>query len=60
VVKHDPQSGLSAMEQITGFPAAAVALAVLEGKVPPGTHAQEKVIPFAWMKEQVGKFGIRI
>jgi lysine 6-dehydrogenase len=60
VVKQDPKSGLSAMEQITGFSAAAVTLAVIEGNVPPGAHAQEKVIPFAWMKKQLGKFGITL
>jgi len=60
VVKPDLKSGLSAMEQITGFPAAAVALAILQGKVPPGAHAQETVIPFVWMKDQLGKFGIKL
>lgn len=60
VVKHDTKSGLSAMGQSTGFPAAAIALAVLKGLVPPGAHPQETVIPFAWMKEQLGYFGIRL
>jgi lysine 6-dehydrogenase len=59
-VKQSAQSGLSAMEQVTGFPAAAVALAVLQGKVPPGAHAQETVIPYAFMKAQLTKFGIEI
>jgi lysine 6-dehydrogenase len=60
VVKHDPKSGLSAIEQLTGFSAAAVALAVYLGKIPPGAHAQETIIPFAWMCEQLEKFGITL
>ena len=60
VVKQDPKSGLSAIEQLTGFSAAAVALAIYLGKVPPGAHAQETIIPFVWMKEQLGKFGIAL
>lgn len=58
VVKQDDSRGLTGMGQMTAFPAAAVALAILKGIVPPGAHPQEKVIPFAWMKEQLGKFGI--
>ncbi|HEY3295460.1 MAG TPA: saccharopine dehydrogenase C-terminal domain-containing protein [bacterium] len=60
VVKPDASSGLSAMEQVTGFPAAAVTLAILQGKVAPGSHAQETVIPFGWMKEQLGYYGITL
>lgn len=60
VVKQDEKSGLSAMEQVTGFPAAAVALAIFQGKVAPGAHPQEKVIPYAFMQEQLAKFGIKI
>ena len=60
VVKQDEKTGLSAMEQVTGFPAAAVALAIFLGKVEPGAHPQEKVISYAWMQDQLGKFGIRI
>jgi hypothetical protein len=60
VVKQNPKTGLSAIEQLTGFSAAAVALAVYLGKVPPGAHAQETIIPFAWMQEQLGKFGITL
>ena len=48
------------MGQMTAFPAAAVALAILKGQVEPGAHCQEKVIPYAWMKDQLGKFGIGI
>lgn len=58
VVRQDEQHGISAMGQMTAFPAAAVTLAILQGKVPPGAHPQETVIPFSWMKEQLGKFGI--
>jgi lysine 6-dehydrogenase len=60
VVKHDSNSGLSAMEQVTGFPAAAVALAVLRGRVAAGAYAPETVIPFTWLKEQMGYFGITL
>lgn len=60
VVKQDERTGLSAVEQLTGFPAAAVTLAVYEGKVKPGAHAQEKVISYSYMREQLGKFDIRI
>ena len=60
VVKQNPKTGLSAIEQLTGFSAAAVALAVYLGKVPPGAHAQETIIPFTWMQEQLGKFGITL
>lgn len=60
VVRQDDTRGLSAMGQLTAFPAAAIALAIHRGKVPPGAHPQETVIPFAWMKEQLGKFGIVI
>jgi lysine 6-dehydrogenase len=60
VLKHDPKWNLSAMEQLTGFPAAAVTLAVYKGLIPPGAHAQEMVISYLWMKEQLGKFGITI
>jgi len=58
VVRQDEQRGISAMGQLTAFPAAAIALAVYEGRVKPGAHTQETVIPFSWMKEQLGKFGI--
>lgn len=57
-VRHDAARGISAMGQMTAFPAAAIALAILQNKVEPGAHPQEKVIPFAWMKEQLGLFGI--
>jgi lysine 6-dehydrogenase len=60
VVKQDDARGISAMGQMTAFPAAAVALAILKGQVPPGAHPQETVISFAWMKEQLGKFGIAL
>jgi lysine 6-dehydrogenase len=60
VVKQNPKTTLSAIEQLTGFSAAAVALAIYLGKVPPGVHAQETIIPFAWMSEQLQKFGITL
>lgn len=60
VVKQDPKTGFSGMEQVTAFPAATVALAVYQGKVAPGAHPQELVIPFPWMKAQLGKFGITL
>jgi lysine 6-dehydrogenase len=60
VVKQNPHTALSAIEQLTGFSAGAVALAIYQGKVPPGAHAQEKIIPFAWMSEQLQKFGITL
>jgi lysine 6-dehydrogenase len=60
VVRQDSAKGLSAMGQLTAFPCAAIALAILKGTVPPGAHPQETVIPFAWMKEQLGLFGIRL
>ncbi|MBI5059982.1 saccharopine dehydrogenase NADP-binding domain-containing protein [candidate division KSB1 bacterium] len=60
IVKEDTPRKLSAMGQTTAFPAAAIGLAILEGRVPPGAHAQETVIPFAWMKEQLGLFGLEI
>jgi lysine 6-dehydrogenase len=56
--RQDENRGLSAMGQMTAFPAAAVALAILVGNVPPGAHPQETVISSGWMKEQLGKFGI--
>lgn len=59
-VKQDEAHGLSAMGQMTSFPAAAIALAILVGNVPPGAHPQEKVISSAWMKDQLGKFGIQL
>jgi lysine 6-dehydrogenase len=60
VVRQDNEKGLSAMGQLTAFPSAAIALAILNGMVPPGAHPQETVIPFAWMKEQLGLFGIAL
>jgi lysine 6-dehydrogenase len=60
VVKRDQKSGLSAMEQVTGFPAAAVALAVYQDRVPPGAHAQEKVISFAFMKSELARTEINL
>jgi len=59
-VKQDEQRGISAMGQMTAFPAAAIALAILVGNVPPGAHPQETVISSAWMKEQLGKMGIEV
>ncbi|MCX6601715.1 MAG: saccharopine dehydrogenase NADP-binding domain-containing protein [bacterium] len=56
--RQDENRGLSAMGQMTAFPAAAIALAILVGNVPPGAHPQETVISSGWMKEQLGKFGI--
>lgn len=60
VVKQDMAKSLSAMGQLTAFPAAAIALAILKNTVPPGAHPQETVIPFAWMQEQLGLFGIEL
>ena len=60
VVRQDNAKNLSAMGQLTAFPAAAIALAIYKGTVPPGAHPQETVIPFAWMKEQLGLFNIRL
>lgn len=60
VVRQDNEKGLSAMGQMTAYPAAAIALAILKNKVRPGAHPQETVIPFAWMKEQLELFGIRL
>jgi lysine 6-dehydrogenase len=60
VAKHDTKNKISAMGQTTSFPAAAIALAIATGIVPPGAHPQESVIPYAWMKEQLGLFGIEI
>jgi lysine 6-dehydrogenase len=60
VVRQDETHGITAMGQMTAFPAAAVALAILKGQVPPGAHAQETVIPFSWMQDQLSKFGIQL
>ncbi len=60
VARHDEKSNISAMGQTTSFPAAAIALAMAEGKVPPGAHPQESVISYTWMKEQLGLFGINV
>lgn len=60
VCKHDVKNNISAMGQTTSFPAAAIALAIVLDRVPPGAHPQESVIPYAWMKEQLGLFGIGI
>jgi lysine 6-dehydrogenase len=60
VVRQDMEKGLSAMGQLTSFPAAAIALAILKNTVPAGAHPQETVIPFAWMREQLGLFNIRL
>ena len=60
IVKQESGSRMSAIEQLTAFSAASVALAVYLGKIPPGANAQETVISFAWMKEQLGKFGIKL
>jgi len=59
-VRQDDARKLSAMGQMTSFPAAAIALAILQGKSPPGAHPQETVIPFSWMKDQLAKFGIEL
>jgi lysine 6-dehydrogenase len=59
-VKADPKTGFSAMEQLTGFSAAATALAVHAGKVAPGAETPERAIPYSWMKDQLGKFGITL
>jgi lysine 6-dehydrogenase len=58
--RQDERRGISGMGQMTAFPAAAVALAVLVGNVPPGAHPQETVISSGWMKEQLGKMGIEL
>jgi lysine 6-dehydrogenase len=58
VVRQDNAKGLSAMGQLTAFPSAAIALAIVKGTVPPGAHTQETVIPYTFMKEQLGLFGI--
>jgi lysine 6-dehydrogenase len=60
IVKEDSARKISAMGQTTAFPAAAIGMAILEGKVPYGAHAQETVISFEWMKEQLGLFGLEI
>jgi lysine 6-dehydrogenase len=60
VVRQDDTKGLSAMGQMTAYPAAAIALAILKNQVPPGAHTQETVIPFKWMQEQLGLFEIKL
>jgi lysine 6-dehydrogenase len=60
VVRQDERHHISAMGQMTAYPAAAIALAILVGNVPPGAHAQEMVISFGWMREQLAKFGIEL
>jgi lysine 6-dehydrogenase len=60
VLRMDQQKNLSAMGMLTAYPAAAIALAILKGKVPAGAHPQELVISYKWMKEQLGLFGISI
>jgi hypothetical protein len=57
-VKQDDVHHITAMGQMTAYPAAAIALAILKKQIGPGAHAQEEVVPFGWMKEQLGKFGI--
>ena len=41
----DPQTGFSAMMRTTGYSAAIVAQMLALGRIPPGAHVQEKVIP---------------
>jgi lysine 6-dehydrogenase len=60
VHKENSERKLTAMGQLTAFPAAAIALAMLKGRVPPGAHPQELAIPYSWMKEQLRLFEIRI
>jgi lysine 6-dehydrogenase len=60
VVKYNEISKLSAMEQLVGFPSAAIALAIYQGKIVPGCHPQESVVTFPWMQTQLKHFGISL
>lgn len=60
IVRYDEERDISAMGQMTSFPTAAQALAILQGKVPAGAHPQETVIPFDFMQEQLLHYGIQL
>ena len=56
----DEKSGFSAMMRTCGFSAAIVAEMLAAGKIPPGAHAPEKVIPPDEFIAELGKRGIHV
>ncbi|RQV94637.1 hypothetical protein EH220_07075 [bacterium] len=60
VVRQDDKRGISAMGQGTSYPSAAIARAILIGKVPPGAHPQETVIGYDYMKTELTNMGLKI
>lgn len=55
---HDPATGLSAMEQLTGFSASIVLQQVLENPPKPGLYAAEEVVSGRSMLEELARRGI--
>ena len=55
----DEESGFSAMMRTSGFSAAIVAEFMAAGRIPPGAHVQEKVIPTSEFISELGKRGIK-
>lgn len=60
VDRHDPTTGFSAMERLTGWHAAIMASFVADGEVPPGVHPVERAIAAGPFIDQVRRRGIAI
>ena len=60
VIRQDERLGISAMGKGTSYPSAAIARAILIGKVPPGAHPQETVIEYDYMKAELKAMGLEI
>ena len=58
VDRFDPDTGLSAMTRMTGFPTAIVAAYLAGGGVAPGARPQETVVPGAFMLAELARRGI--
>ena len=54
----DEKTGLSAMEQMTGFSASIVVQRVLNGGIDPGLWAAEEVVSGEVMQEELARRGI--
>jgi lysine 6-dehydrogenase len=58
--KHNVETGFSAMERMTGYPAAINAFEIAQGNVAPGCVRYELAVPGSKMVEELSKRGISI
>jgi lysine 6-dehydrogenase len=60
VDRHDPETGFSAMERITGGHAALVAILLAQGAIPPGVRTLNKTVSALALVEEARAWGFVI